>query len=94
MIEDVVELHAIVHGRVQGVAFRATTVEYARKLGIRGTVANLEDGTVEIYAQGTKELLEELLEFHQGPSGPGQVLRIVKEYKKPSTQFEGFKIIR
>jgi acylphosphatase len=92
--EEVVELHAIVHGRVQGVSFRAITTEFARDLDLCGTVANLPNGTVEIFAQGTQKQLESLLQQLQGPRGPGVISSIDKEYKKPSKQFQGFKIVR
>lgn len=94
MKEEVIELHAIVHGHVQGVCFRAITASYAQEKGISGTVANLDDGTVEIYAQGTRESLKDLLDFLEGPKGPGKIARIIKEYKKPSQLFEGFKVVR
>lgn len=38
----------IVKGTVQGVFFRATTKRLADRLGIRGYVRNLSDGSVEI----------------------------------------------
>lgn len=41
-----------VHGRVQGVYFRATTVEAARRLGVVGWCRNTRRGTVEGVAQG------------------------------------------
>ena len=40
-------LHAIVHGRVQGVNFRYYTVRTAQRLGLTGWVANRWEGTVE-----------------------------------------------
>ncbi|WNO52885.1 acylphosphatase [Stakelama saccharophila] len=52
----------IVSGRVQGVFFRAWTVETARALGIRGWVRNRRDGTVEIVANGSQEKISELAE--------------------------------
>ena len=36
----------IVHGRVQGVFFRQSTVEMARTIGLTGLVRNCPDGTV------------------------------------------------
>ena len=41
-----------VSGRVQGVGFRWWTVCEARRLGLRGTVRNRPDGTVEVHAAG------------------------------------------
>ena len=61
-------LHAIVHGRVQGVNFRYFTATAARRLGLRGWVANRWDSTVEVVAEGNREALKELLAFlHRGP---------------------------
>ncbi|GIX34067.1 MAG: acylphosphatase [Lysobacterales bacterium] len=53
----------IVRGRVQGVFFRAATVEQARALGLEGYARNLPDGTVEVEAEGTETALESLLRW-------------------------------
>lgn len=61
-------LHAVVHGRVQGVFFRASTQKKARALGLTGWVRNLPDGTVEVLAVGPRPALEALLAWlHEGP---------------------------
>lgn len=59
--QDIYEMHAIVIGDVQGVGFRSATRHFAKNLGITGTVRNLADGSVEIYAHGSKESLEKLI---------------------------------
>ena len=59
---ELFEMHAIVKGNVQGVGFRALTRYHATDLGLKGFVRNLSDGTVEIYAQGSRKRLEELIE--------------------------------
>jgi acylphosphatase len=59
---------ATVHGRVQGVWYRASTAERAQDLGLRGHARNLEDGTVEVLAIGPAPAVDELLEWlWQGP---------------------------
>ncbi len=58
MIEAV---HIIVHGRVQGVQFRAGTKEKAAQLGILGWVKNRPEGTVEIHAEGEKSKLDNFI---------------------------------
>jgi len=60
---------ATVHGRVQGVNFRYYVERHAGALGLKGYVKNLPDrGMVEVYAEGEKEKLDELLGLlHSGP---------------------------
>ena len=58
-----------VNGRVQGVFYRASTVDTARRLGVTGWVRNEPDGSVYLEAEGTREQLEELLGWcNQGPT--------------------------
>jgi acylphosphatase len=60
-------IHAIVHGRVQGVWFRDHTLKEARRLGLVGWVRNCIDGTVEVVAQGVPEQVDALVAWlHQG----------------------------
>jgi acylphosphatase len=55
-------------GRVQGVAFRASTVATARALGLRGWVANRADGSVEAVAEGDDTAVVALVRWcHHGP---------------------------
>ena len=42
----------LVFGRVQGVGFRYFTCQEAKKLGLKGSVRNRIDGSVEVIAQG------------------------------------------
>lgn len=60
---DPQRLEAIVHGRVQGVAFRHYTLLRARDLELTGYVRNRWDGTVEVVAEGAQDALEQLLSF-------------------------------
>jgi acylphosphatase len=47
-------------GRVQGVGFRQWTRRTAERLGLSGTVRNLPDGSVEVWATGSNAALHEL----------------------------------
>jgi len=65
---DRARVHVVVSGRVQGVAFRAYTVDEARDLGVRGWVRNLPDGRVEAEAEGERPAVEALVAFcRRGP---------------------------
>ena len=50
--------HVIFKGDVQGVGFRYTVSELARKYDLTGSVENLSDGTVEVYFQGDEEAVK------------------------------------
>ena len=55
-------------GRVQGVAFRASTIMAAQSLGLAGWVANRADGSVETVAEGDEAGIAEFIRWcHQGP---------------------------
>ena len=51
-------VHLIVSGRVQGVFFRDNVRRKANELELHGYAKNLEDGNVEIVAQGNEEKVE------------------------------------
>ena len=68
MSEQVVRVRAEVRGRVQQVGYRAFTLRHAADLGLRGTVANRPDGSVEVVVEGPQDRVEVLLErLGQGP---------------------------
>jgi acylphosphatase len=62
-----IQLHAIISGHVQGVAYRAYVQDAAGVLGVTGYVKNLADGTVEVVADGMADTLKEFVEYlHEG----------------------------
>jgi acylphosphatase/4-amino-4-deoxy-L-arabinose transferase-like glycosyltransferase len=63
-------IHCYVSGKVQGVWFRASTQEQAKRLNITGWARNLSDGRVEVLACGKKENIAELYAWlKHGPQG-------------------------
>jgi acylphosphatase len=60
----------VVHGRVQGVFFRAEARARAESLGLAGSVRNLPDGSVEAVFEGPPERVESMLDWsRRGPAG-------------------------
>ena len=58
----------IVHGKVQGVWFRASTRDVAVRLGLTGHARNLANGDVEVLAMGDAEAIATLADWlQQGP---------------------------
>ncbi|UCF71396.1 MAG: acylphosphatase [candidate division WOR-3 bacterium] len=65
---ECVRVRMIIWGVVQGVFFRANTVEKARSLNLSGWVRNLPDGSVEVVAEGPRDTLVDLVRWcHRGP---------------------------
>ena len=84
----ITRVRAKVSGVVQGVFFRASTQQEARKLGLTGWVRNLADGSVELEAQGPSEACDQLIDWcWQGP--PDAEVRRVHSELVPALEGEG-----
>jgi acylphosphatase len=80
-------------GRVQGVFFRQSAQEKAIDLGLKGTVRNCEDDSVEIIATGSREQLDKLMAWcWHGP--PRAAVENVNTQELPLQEFKNFSIIR
>ncbi|TZG25121.1 acylphosphatase [Sphingomonas montanisoli] len=68
MTADRIARRIAVHGKVQGVCFRAWTIEQATAIGgIDGWVRNRMDGSVEALAAGPTDKVEALIaKLHEG----------------------------
>ncbi len=63
-------LRLTVHGRVQGVSYRASAQTEALRLGLQGWVRNRHDGSVEALVVGARPRLEAFVEWaRNGPPG-------------------------
>ena len=83
----------IVKGKVQGVFFRQSAKEMAERLGIKGTVKNCDDDSVEIVATGEKEQLDKFISWcRQGP--PRADVTNVETQELSLQEFRNFSITR
>ena len=85
-----VRLTAWADGRVQGVGFRAWVRMKASGLGLAGSVANLDDGRVEVIAEGPEPDVRALLAELNGGDTPGRVTRVTERWGRPQGQLRGF----
>ena len=79
-------------GRVQKVGFRACIRKIATDLSVSGTVFNLPDGRVQIYATAEPMVLEKFISTVYGC--PRAVIRDLKVAELPPMVFEGFSILK
>ncbi|WP_394958918.1 acylphosphatase [uncultured Helicobacter sp.] len=85
--------YILVFGKVQGVGYRKFAKYHADKLGIQGSTRNLEDGSVEIYAQAEQKVLDVFIQYlHSGPERSDVVH--IQSQKIVPRDFNGFVILK
>lgn len=91
--EDQARVTVWVRGRVQGVGFRWWVRSRARELGLSGSATNLDDGRVQVVAEGARTACERLVRLLGGPSvdgRPGAVAGVVERWTEPRGDIAGF----
>ena len=86
-------LKLFVSGIVQGVFFRKSIENEAKKLELKGFVRNLDDGRVEIVVEGKDENVNEMVKIcKQGPSHSEIKDVVTEEIRNQS--FKEFKVFK
>ncbi|MBW3670469.1 MAG: acylphosphatase [Acidobacteria bacterium] len=81
-----------IHGKVQGVGYRFFATRVARRLGLKGWIRNLRDGTVDAIVEGETEAIDEWLEeIREGPRY-AEVTKIDQEQKTFLGKFGDFDV--
>lgn len=86
-------LHGHVSGRVQGVGFRQGTAAEARRLNLAGWVRNLQDGRVEVWAEGDAVAVRALASWLENGPAHAQVTDLELR-EQPCQGLQGFEIRR
>jgi len=82
----------VISGRVQGVGFRYFAERVANQLGIHGYVKNLDTGSVEVYAIGDENALEQFKRhLAEGPRS-ARVSGIDESEETVSEEYSRFEI--
>jgi acylphosphatase len=85
-------VHVFYSGKVQGVGFRMTAEEAARKCGVVGWVKNLQGGKVELVAEGEEEALERFLRAIRSGSMRNFIEDVEATWGQASDAFNEFEI--
>jgi acylphosphatase len=83
-------LTAWVHGRVQGVGMRWWIRARALEGGLVGWARNLDDGRVEVVAEGPEPACRTLLAGLREPGPPGRVDLVVERWSPALGVGDGF----
>jgi acylphosphatase len=71
-----------IHGKVQGVGYRFFATRVARRLGLKGSIHNLRNGSVEATVEGEKKVIDQWIEeLKEGPRY-AEVTKIDQERKE------------
>jgi len=89
---QMVRAHVIVHGRVQGVFFRAETQRAARERKVAGWVRNRRDGTVEAVMEGDKADVESAVAWCRQGSPLAEVEKVDVTWEPYSGDFSAFDV--
>ena len=85
-------LTAYFKGRVQGVGFRYTTERISRQFKVMGFVRNLQDGRVELVAEGTENILSDFLEAVRTSFLSSHIEDVETSWTEPEKTFKRFEI--
>jgi acylphosphatase len=88
-----IEMHAVISGKVQGVAYRTYAQEAATNLGLVGYVRNDPDGTVLVVAQGILDVLKEFVEFLNEGSLLSKVEGVAVDWRSVSAVYGEFSVM-
>jgi len=79
-------------GMVQGVGYRAYTVEIARSLGLKGWVRNLLDGGVEAVIEGEEIHVQQAINACRTGPARAQVEHLSIDINNGTDEFSSFDI--
>ncbi len=89
---SVTRVHVYVRGEVQGVGYRAFARRYARALDVQGYAHNLDDGSVEVIAEGSQRSLESFLDALKRGSPHGRVDTVEVHWEAATGEYSTFMI--
>ncbi|MBI3320639.1 MAG: acylphosphatase [Candidatus Omnitrophica bacterium] len=86
------QAHVSYSGRVQGVGFRMTAEETAKRFGVVGWVKNLRGGRVELVAEAEEKILSQFLEAIRNGPMKSFINEVEVSWAEASGAFREFKV--
>lgn len=89
---SIVRRRVLISGMVQGVFFRASTRDAARRAGVSGWVRNLPDGRVEALFEGEAENVAQVVQWCRRGSPGSRVAHVEVVEEVPRGDYQSFEI--
>ena len=86
------QIHIFVTGRVQGVFFRQSTKVIAIKNNVNGWVRNLDDGRVEIVAEGEESNINSFTDWCKTGPANSRVDEFELSEENSTGEFKNFEV--
>lgn len=81
-----------ISGLVQGVGYRYTSQNEAKKRKFTGYIDNLDDGAVELVVEGEEKDLKDFINWCYNGVGPAMVHNIDESWSEATGEFSDFVI--
>ena len=94
ILRVMIRMEAKISGVVQGVHYRVFAQDTATSLALVGSVENLADGTVEVIAEGSPDVLKEFVEFLHEGSLQAKVESVAIEWQTALRTFDEFSMLQ
>lgn len=88
-----IRVRLFIEGRVQGVWFRDSTRQEAKRSGVTGWVRNVPDGRVEVLAEGPEEKVMNFIEWCRHGPPHARVVHVERSIEEWKGEFESFDIV-
>ena len=85
-------IHIFITGRVQGVFFRQSTRVMAIKNNVTGWIRNLDDGRVEIVAEGEESNIDALIDWCKTGPANSRVDEFELVEENSTDEFKNFEV--
>jgi acylphosphatase len=93
-VSDRVRAEIVVRGRVQGVFFRASAQQEGLRLGLKGEVRNLPDGSVEAIVEGERRAVDDFVAWCKRGPPSAEVEDVHVKLRAPRDEFRTFTVAR
>ena len=88
-----IAVHVSIYGEVQGTGFRSWSEEQAQKFSLSGWARKASDGSIEIFAQGEKEKINDFVSSCWDGPNMAFIDEVLVKDTNPDDSIDSFEIL-